>query len=217
MRVETIEKKLYKFEELSDGAKAKALEAMAESESEHFDCEFVYDDAENMAKILGIDLAQTPVKLMGGGTRYDPTIYYSGFYSQGDGACFEGHYSYAKGCKKAIREYAGVDKELHRIADELTALQRKFFYSLCAAMRHSGHYYHSGCMEVEVTDNVGTGYGRVTDEAEEALTQLMRDFADWIYKQLESEYEYRTGKEACTERATDCEMEFEEDGTIDHW
>ena len=90
----------------------------------------VYEDAAQCGKILGIDLNTKPVKLMGGGTRYDPCIWFSGFASQGDGACFDGTYAYAKGAVKAIRAHAPEDKELHRIADELQAIQRRYFYRI---------------------------------------------------------------------------------------
>ena len=31
------------------------------------------------------------------------------------------------------------------------------------------------------------------------VEECLRDFADWIYKQLENEYDYRTSEEACRE------------------
>ena len=36
------------------------------------------------------------VQLMGGGSLQKPRIYFSGFWSQGDGACFEGRYAHAR-------------------------------------------------------------------------------------------------------------------------
>jgi hypothetical protein len=97
---------------------------------------------------LGIELRQLPVKLMSGGTRYDPCIYFSGFSSQGDGACFEGTYRYKKGSVKAIKAHAPQDKELHRIAKGLQEAQRPTRYSITANIKHRGRYYHPGCMEI---------------------------------------------------------------------
>lgn len=42
---------------------------------------------------IGITVDTHEVKLMSGKTRQDLSIYFSGFWSQGDGACFEGHVS----------------------------------------------------------------------------------------------------------------------------
>ena len=126
------------------------------------------------------------------------------------GTCFEGTYRYAKGATKKIRGYAPQDKELHRIADELQAVQRKHFYHLTASMNHSGHYYHSGCMSVDV-EHSEDRYRDISD-AEDEIKQLMRDFADWIYESLSDEYEYQTSDSAVEEAIRANEYEFDEDG-----
>ena len=209
MRV--VETNVFQYDELDDRAKERAREWYSRHVFEDScDWEFVYEDAAEVANILGIDLRQRRVQLMGGGHRYEPSIYFSGFWSQGDGACFEGTYRYAKGATKKIREYAPQDKELHRIADELQAVQRKHFYHLIASMNHTGHYCHSGCMSVEVEHNEDR-YRDIGD-AEEGITQLMRDFADWIYDRLESEYDYQTSDEAVEEAIRANEYEFDEEG-----
>ena len=69
-----------------------------------WDC--VYDDLERICPILGVTLATTTVRLMGGGTRQKPCIWFSGFWSQGDGACFHGRYAYTPCASLRIREYA---------------------------------------------------------------------------------------------------------------
>lgn len=204
-----IETTVFKFAELSDEAKEKAREWFREGALDHdwWDC--VYDDAATCAKLMGIDLDQKPVKLMGGGTRYDPAIWFSGFSSQGDGACFEARYSYVKGAAKAIRGHAGQDSELHRIADALQAVQRANFYQLVARADHRGHYYHSGCMRVDVSR---ADDREVSRETEETVTQLLRDFADWIYRQLEAEHDYRLSDENVDETILVNEYEFTESG-----
>ena len=53
MRMETTERTLYKFAELSESAQEHAIEKFAESESEVFD--FEYDDFEAICKILGVE------------------------------------------------------------------------------------------------------------------------------------------------------------------
>lgn len=207
----TIETTVYQYDELSDRAKEKAREWYSQfvfNDSCDWDC--IYEDAANVAEILGIDLRQKRVTLMNGQHRYDPCIYFSGFSSQGDGACFEGNYVYAKGAAKKIREYAPQDAELHRIADALQEVQRRHFYRLVAGMAHRGHYHHSGCMDVSVEDSEDRW--RDIGDAEDDIRQLMRDFADWIYSQLEKEYEYQTSDEAVEEAIRANEYEFDEDG-----
>lgn len=137
--------------------------------------ETVIDDAKNIGAIIGFDI---------------DNVYFSGFWSQGDGACFTGSLYYAKGAAKRIREYAPQDVELHDIADRWTALQKANFYAISGRVTHSGHYSHSGCTSFEFEDarhSYGwTNGGFDEDEAK----QIARDFMDWIYTRLETEYEY---------------------------
>ena len=143
--------------------------------------------------------------------KYKPCIYYSGFSSQGDGACFEGSYRYQKGAMKQLKAYALIDTKLHRIAQGLQDIQKANFYQLRATTKHSGHYYHSGCMDVDVYRNDDK---EMTKDAEETVTQLLRDFADWIYNQLEESYDYATSEENAKEHLEESSFEFFENGEI---
>jgi hypothetical protein len=42
----------------------------------------------------------------------------------------------------------------------------------------------------------------------------MRDFADWIYRQLESEYDYANSDESVDENILCNEYEFDENGKL---
>lgn len=209
MRTETRTRTLYKFSELSPEAQQHALEEHSRFESEDFDSEYIFDDAATIADLFGLDLDTRYTPLMNGSTRPEPTMYYSGFSSQGDGACFEGRYKYKRGALKDVKGHAGRDKELHRIVKALQEIQRKNFYQLTARCKHSGHYYHSGCMSVDVERQ---DEKEMTDDAEETVKECLRDFADWIYKQLEAEYDYRTGEESCREEIEANDYEFTEKG-----
>lgn len=202
---------LYKFSELkSDKAKAKARDWYRQFVfSDSSDWENVYEDADAMAKLIGIELDQRPYKTVGGGTRTEPAIYFSGFSSQGDGACFEGMYRYKKGAVKAVKDETD-DAELIRIAQGLQDVQRRYFYKLRAECRHRGHYSHSGCMDVEVGH--ADDLSRDLSGAEADIRQLMRDFADWIYKQLEAEHDYLMSDEQVDDSLTANGYEFIEDG-----
>src|SRR3546814_11177845 len=73
--------------------------------------EFVFYDFERICAILGVELRTVPVRLYGGGTRQQPCIYFSGFWNQGDGACFEGRYHHARGAARRIRDHAPADAD----------------------------------------------------------------------------------------------------------
>lgn len=184
---------IYTFDELSDSAKETAREWWRRTENEIGSDYVDYDDFVECAKRLGITFDQRRIPLMGGGVRYDPTIYYSGFSSQGDGACFEGSYSYAKGSVKAVKEYAPTDTTLHAVAEGLAEVQKRYFYRLSARVRHSGYYYHAGCTSIDVFDD-RTGDDAASTIHDDVAEQL-RAFMDWIYARLRDEYEWRMSDE----------------------
>ena len=95
--VETI---VYPIEELPETAKESARAWYREACLDHEWYDFVFEDFETICQILGIALRTSPVKLMGGGTREKPHVFFAGFSSQGDGASFEGQYSHARGAAK---------------------------------------------------------------------------------------------------------------------
>ncbi len=206
----TVTKTVYSYNELSDKAKAKARDWLREAQAQDSDWwDSVYDDAEEIGKLMGIEMDQKPVKLMNGATRYDPAIWFSGFASQGDGACFEGRYAYAKGGAAKVREHAPQDAALHAIAQGLQQVQQAHGYRLSAHVKHSGHYYHSGCTDIDVTK--GDDYA--PDDAEKEVIRLLRRFMDWIYRQLEAEDAYRNSDEELESAILANDYEFEADGT----
>lgn len=208
MKVVTTETKLFSFDELSEDAKLKALESESQAQAENFEPDYIYEDAKTIGELIGI---QFDIRSKNNPKSPDvPCIYYRGFSSQGDGACFEGSYKYNPGSVKAIKSHAPNDKTLHGIVERLQAIQKKHFYKLRAKCKHSGHYYHSGCMQVEVY-HYDDQYRDIGD-SEEEIRQELREFAEWIYSQLEKEYDYQTGKENCTERLRDEGEIFTEEG-----
>ena len=93
-----VETELFAFDELSDAAKEKAREWYRQGNLDDDWWDTVYSDFLAICEILGIVLKTRPVKLMGGGIRGKPCVYFRGFCSQGDGASFEvEHYAYARG------------------------------------------------------------------------------------------------------------------------
>lgn len=185
---------LYKFEELSSKAKEKAREWYREGLD--FDPEF--EPYTTAAKLLGIGFSQRAIPTHSGGARYESDIKYSGFYSQGDGASFTGAYEYAKGSLTAITKEFPTETTLHRIARDLVDLQRKHGYRLTANITQEGRYVHARTMGCEITAPAWLvdGSAEAYNAAQEPLLRLFRDFADWIYKGLEEEYEYQRSDEA---------------------
>ena len=207
-----IETTVYTIDELPDAAKDNAR-LWYRQHGLHDDWyDFVYEDFGTICRILGIALATRPVKLMGGGTRDEPQVWFRGFHSQGDGASFFGTYSHARGSTKAIRAHAPTDEELHRITDALQAVQRRNFHQLHAYIRRSGNYCHEYSMAIEVERDSPT-WQPMTDGAEDAVIEALRDLARWLYRQLRSEYEHQTSDAAVDEIVRINELTFTEDGT----
>ncbi len=207
-----IETTVYTIDELSDAAKENAR-VWYRQHGLHDDWyDFVYEDFETICRILGVTLATTPVRLYGGGTRDKPQVNFSGFGSQGDGASFAGQYGHANGAAKEIRAHAPENTELHRIADELQAVQRRNFHQLRASIRQQGRHCHEYTMAIEVERDSPTGQPP-TDGAEETVIEAMRDLARWLYRQLRSEYEHQTSDEAVDEIVSINEWTFQADGT----
>ncbi|RJE87173.1 antitoxin of toxin-antitoxin stability system [Paracoccus onubensis] len=208
---EIIETTVYRLDELSDEAKDKARAWYREGGFDYDWYDAVYEDFQQIAEILGIDFKTRTIRLMGGGSRQEPRIFFSGFWSQGDGASFESYYAYRKNATVEIRSYAPLDSILHGIADALQAIQRRNFYQLRADVSHRGHYYHEYCMAVSVERDSPTGQG-MTADAEEIVIEALRDLARWLYRKLEREYEYLTSDEAVDETITANEYTFTADG-----
>ncbi len=97
-----VETTVYHLNELSEAGRDNARTWYRETafDDDWYDC--IYDVFETICAILGVQLKTSPVRLFGGGTRAKPCIYFSGFWSQGDGACFEAHYAYEKDAPRIL-------------------------------------------------------------------------------------------------------------------
>jgi hypothetical protein len=184
-----VETTVFHLGELSERARetARAWYREAAACDDWHEC--VFEDFEAICAILGVRLTTRSVRLFGGGTRQKPCIWFSGFSSQGDGACFEGSYAYEKDAPKAIRAHAPEDRELHNIADGLQAIQRRNFYQLRADAKQRGRGCHEYSMSIPV-ERDSPNNQQMTVDAENAVVELLHDLARWLYRQLEREYEY---------------------------
>lgn len=195
---------VYKFSELSDSVKKKLIEKYREHN--HFFHDFVLEDAERMLGMFGFS---------------DVKIYYSGFWSQGDGACFTGKFNSTNFKPDKILEYAPQDEEIHRIAEQfrrICAEYRSIFFSLVS---HNCRYSHSktvGIVSIEFYNDVDgleiEDWKDKQHKDKDYLLELSRDLMNWIYKRLEEEYEYQNSVEVLMENMADSDREYLEDGRI---
>lgn len=204
--METVVKKytVYTVDELSEQAKQKAYEKWQENKLDYDWYGFVFEDVKRTAEIIGIKI---------------DSIYFSGFSSQGDGACFEGSYSYNPGWKKEfIKEYGKDNKSIEeplRIARALQKIQRKIFYKAGAEIKHKGYYYHELCTDIDVHVNdifTYAEYSIINQQIEDAITRLLREYMQYIYKRLEQENDYLLSMESFIESCNGNEYQFTEDG-----
>jgi hypothetical protein len=206
----------FAYSQLSKHAQARARDKVREYiEPDHGWWEAVYDDAVEVGKCLGIEIEHRWYN----GKEHKPRIYFSGFSSQGDGACYTGRYRPRPDALEAVTEYAPQDERLKQFAARLVGMQvsAKLRWPLLEydvqIRTDSSCYCHSGTMtfELNVSDgdpenNEGLG------EWHQTHIEVLRGFADWIYAQLEAEYEYLTSDEQVLEQAA--ELRFDEDGSI---
>ena len=74
-------------------------------------------------------------------------------------------------------------------------------------------YPHSGTMrfDFEMRDSIGQ---TVFSDIEESMGQALKDFADWIYAQLETAYNFQNADAQIDESIEADEYEFDENGAI---
>ena len=188
-----VTKTIYTFDELSDEAKERAINDWNAEGLEYDWWEFVYSDAKEIGRLLGVT---------------DMDINFSGFWSQGDGACFTGRYAYRKGSVREIKDYAPMDLELHRIAEALFKAQARYFFGLTATITQGTHRYsHEHSVSIAVENERENNY-RAAEDVEESIAEPLRDLMRWIYRTLEKEYEYQTSDEVVTDTILANDYEF---------
>lgn len=190
----TIETTVYEFDELSEKAQEKALEKFYDINIDYDWYEFSIDDFVSILNTIGIDCTVKDIQ-------------FSGFYSQGDGLSFTGHYSYSKGAYKKIVDEFPRWTELHKDVQALQDIQSRHFYRISGDIYRIGHFYSH-------ENTVKFGYSHYSDEVESELTEIFRDIMQEFYRHLEKEYEYLTSREAIIETIKCNEYEFDEFGNL---
>lgn len=196
--MKSIRVKLYEFKELSDVAKKKVLEDHRDINVDgEFWSEFCIVDAKTIAALMGIEIEH---------------IYFNGFWSQGDGACFSGSYKYKPNIIEAVKSYA-PDECLHHIAASFETIQHKARQSMSFTVEHRGHYYHEHCTDFDVQADEDMDNQLLT-EIEKDTKEAARYFMKWIYRRLEADYNYMVTDEAVIETLEANEYEFLENGKM---
>jgi len=219
--------KAYEFDELSDKAKEKARVWFRQtSEGDDYWTESIYDEAIEQGSHMGIEIkinerSWVNHKTGKSGVTKEPCIFWRGFWSQGDGACFEGAWSAGDVKASEVADGWGEDSsttEIKRIAAEFAKVAEKYPYA-SFMVKHSGHYYHKYCtdFDFEPNDDTSDDWTDVKwaefDAACVELKEAARDFMDWIYRQLEKEYEYQNSDEQVDESIRANEYLFTDQGS----
>jgi hypothetical protein len=198
----TVELKLYKFDELSKEVQEKVIQNNRDIN--------VYDD---WHEFILEDWINEVIPNKG----FDATnIYYSGFWSQGDGAMFE---------------YRGITDELfNEFLDtlNLSPMRMKWLVNnihTSVSGRHSGHYSHEGCCSHSIyweVDNGNLHYSTnfyqwlesFADEFEAFIIDRYKDICRELYRALEESYDYLTEERQIVETLYGQDYDYTEDGNI---
>lgn len=126
--------------------------------------EVVIYDAKEIAALMGITIDD---------------IFFTGFWSQGDGACFTGQLGYDKDCLEKVMDNAPNDLELREIAALWSNLRCP---DLSGRVIHTGRYYHSNSVIFDIEEDL--------EVDEKAVIRTAKRFMDWIYEKLERAYNF---------------------------
>ena len=194
--------KTYTYNKLTKAAKEHAREWWRERISQgdaEFDSDSVIDDAKELGKLLGFDIEH---------------VYWSGFSSQGDGACIEGCWHASNLNVSEIVDYAPKDIDLHQMAYHIWGVKLQY-PNAYFIVKHSGHYYHEFCTDFDVSIADDEGDEIETPETQtlhDELIDMARKFMKWIYKQLEREWDYQFSDECIVQELTSNDLEFYHNG-----
>lgn len=196
--MKTIETKVYSLSELSPSAKERARDWYRKGLSGQglWDGDCVIEDAQQCLALAGFNVDK---------------VFYSGFSSQGDGACFNGGWDARNVNAAGMKEHAPQDAELHRIADECARIAA-LFPTASLSVKHSGRYSHQYCTVNIVDENGDEIDTAAAQDAEKALIEASRDAMAWIYRQLEADWDWRNGDEQVDESIEANEYTFTEEG-----
>lgn len=190
----TIETTVYTFDELAPKAKERARQWWREGFE--YNDEFVIDDFKAIAALLGFKVDK---------------VYWSGFCSQGDGACFTGEF--VRDFKPdAVKGYAPQDESLRVIAGRIQHTLGQFpagegveNLNDCLRIKRMGRFQHAYTMYVDSNPDNDTGF-------EVEMLRHAHDLANWLYRGLQADYYAQLSDEFVDENILANEYEFDAKG-----
>lgn len=222
----TIELHIFKYSELSDKAKEKARDRYREAlAGDNFFAEYVIEDFHETLKALGFDpYKRVSSRATGYNAKLRSTVQWSGFWSQGDGAAFEGRWRAENFNPKELLANRPVDAlsndatnanaELHRIAAEILACKKA---GLLNATIRAARGFFMALDDAQAFDPNDPEDSRDADTGLRVrFIDAARDLASGFYKALESEYKYWNSDEQIAETIEANEYEFYADGRQAH-
>ena len=227
----------YQYHELSDKVKDKVSQWL-EPEYDWWDC--VYADAKEDGKALGFEIGTRNQRGNSGGS---PDICFSGFWSQGDGACWQGQVNIPAYLTHWLAEPDAPTRPDYMLK---LALLSALIESDAGTTNYwristSGSYSHSMSMGMDDRDELlheypwsgendflllsGPFQGASVCDTLEALSYdenefadevlaAAREYADTIYDDLEQEYDHLTSQEHIAEECEANDWWFTWDGEI---
>ena len=199
----TIEINLYRYDELSPQAKEKVAEQYSGINTEYEWWTFTYEHWQEKLEEQGFT---------------NPKIYFSGFWSQGDGACFDAEIDLAiqfeqyknfllcHGTEKIKRAMHNHENWIYDY------LYNETSYDI-AVVNH--RYSHESTRRI--TSYCTSRRGILTDiyyDFEDWLEDRRKNFCMEIYRDLQQEYEYLSSKECIAETLRSNEYEFTQEGKV---
>lgn len=220
--MKTIEVEVYKWEELSQTAQQRAREWYLEGmDYEWWDC--VYEDAKTEGYTFGFCIDK---------------IYFSGFYSQGDGACWVGQVDVSQWLGTHVPDSIGVSAWRQLIQENVVSKHLQVSHV-------SNHYSHENTMRFgEIVDDTdcyeddytmqlpsifkGMSIANLFDlieaddtcsfknieQIEQAIEESSKDYAREIYRRLREEYEYLCSDEVMIDHFKINEYHFTKEGAL---
>jgi len=201
-----------KYAELSDEAKRKAVEHIQLRNSEYFSGDCVRENWELFLKALGF------IKVF---------IGWTGFHSQGDGACFvaqwsidwveweniEGHTSAERlqEIMPYLEKVRGLHKLLNTIGDDDGMNDYESPVVIRASLDHRGRCYHENSIAFDFDMNGAYPAYEAIEEFKDWCKDLMR----MIYKDLEADHDWETSEEYAVECIEINDYDFNEEGEME--
>jgi hypothetical protein len=202
MRTETTT--VLTFDELNAEAKVKAIQSTRESPGymswDWWDS--VYETFIEELKEVGVAVDLTERHGSKGRLYFEPRIFFSGFWSQGDGAQWAGE---VESLTKFLTA-TGWDKRFPLAFSESDMVKVRVRIT-------PGHYSHHGYMVASVdTDIAKPGAEQEANNLEAAFQEWARTRAKELYRTLEREYEDLTSDESIADHLRANDYEFTADG-----